>query len=38
MKKTIYSLFLLYGTFVFSQEAKTDTAEVSTTKRSRKLF
>lgn len=32
MKKTIYSLFFLYGTFVFSQEAKTDTAEVSTTK------
>lgn len=32
MKKTIYTLFLLWGTFAFSQEAEKDTAEVATPK------
>lgn len=32
MKKMLYTLFLLYGTFAFSQEVKKDTADVSRTK------
>ncbi|OCA70813.1 hypothetical protein BBI01_12800 [Chryseobacterium artocarpi] len=32
MKKTIYTMFILCGTFMLAQEAKSDTAEVSNTK------
>lgn len=32
MKKTIYTLFLLWGTFAFSQKAEKDTAEVAAPK------
>ncbi|PWN59081.1 TonB-dependent receptor domain-containing protein [Chryseobacterium viscerum] len=32
MKKTIYTIFFLCGTFIFSQEKKNDTADASATK------